>query len=83
MKGDEVDLHKEFNSGYCIHLASHEGRSVVIKTFKGSRAKQVSTFQRLLLLRRRIEFFLGLESKCGCLQGTLVSSLHDILVAVR
>lgn len=56
VKTNEFNLLKELSNGnsYRIHLASHEGRLVVVKTFEGPRAKQVSTFLCLLLLRRYI-----------------------------
>ena len=55
-KAGDVELLRELisagDNSYRIHAASHGGRLVVVKTFEGPRAKQVSTFLCLLLVKR-------------------------------
>ena len=58
LKAGDVELRRELisdgDNGYRIHVASHGGRLVAVKTFEGPRAKQVSTFLHLLLTTRSI-----------------------------
>jgi hypothetical protein len=53
VKAGDIELRRELtnnsDNGYRLHTASHGGRLVVIKTFEGHRAKQVSTFQACFL----------------------------------
>ena len=67
MKANEFDLLREISNGnsYRIHLASHGGRFVAVKTFEGPRAKQVSTFLLCLLLKATYSSLLELDGRRG------------------